>query len=569
MKLSSQSFITPECPIDLLEHQVQHVENILKILVKDRVFSYIDTSGTGAGKTFTTLYVAWYLQKKLGMKVMLVAPSDTSLNNDDGWCKLAEEFDIDIAIKTTYPQIRVSKEFLIAESTEKKKDKDWHATEEFEKLCKQGLFIIFDEFHKATRKSQTHFACAALVRAAKRHRESCRTALLSHTPGDKDEHYPSILRMTGLVTNLKLYKHIPFTRKYEYQEYGFGELAKVCTRVSNSQIARQRIEEAMTRISAARANIICKELYSNYLKNEITFAMKVPTTNVKSEMYNAFLETDEKSLQILEEGIAMLGNAVNWNGNDVGEQRDWSLGAITEALKTIERGKLASIVCYVRQQIKINPDKKFVICCGARDITNHAFLTKVLHKECCPDNYFDILQELRQTNPNWKKLPKDMMNLIRSYLKFKIPPTVLNGQTKKADRVKIIREFQADNDNSWCLVMTPGVGGEGLSLHDKHGNRPRELLIISDWFATRITQSCGRVSRVGQRSDSKVLIVYSKQAGTETRILDCMLRKTRIAKDLLAEGQKVVFPGEFPFWIQGKRDEELENRLNELRQQAL
>ena len=32
-------------------------------------------------------------------------------------------------------------------------------------------------------------------------------------------------------------------------------------------------------------------------------------------------------------------------------------------------------------------------------------------------DYGEMLQELKRTNPNWKKLPKDIINYILSFLK--------------------------------------------------------------------------------------------------------------------------------------------------------
>ena len=67
------------------------------------------------------------------------------------------------------------------------------------------------------------------------------------------------------------------------------------------------------------------------------------------------------------------------------------------------------------------------------------------------------------------------------------------------------------------------------------------------------------------KSDAKIMIVYSKEADLETSILNSMVHKARVARDLIAEGQNVTFPGEFPFEIEGKKDEDLEYRLGLVR----
>jgi len=62
-----------------------------------------------------------------------------------------------------------------------------------------------------------------------------------------------------------------------------------------------------------------------------------------------------------------------------------------------------------------------------------------------------------------------------------------------------------------------------------------------------------------------VMMVYCKDLALETSILHSMIRKTRVARDIIAQNQKVLYPGEYDFWIEGKRDENLEHSLNLLR----
>ena len=556
-----------ECPISLLAHQKEHVLKIWGLLTRDQLFSFIDCSETGLGKTISTLCIAWHLQKLYGTQVMIVAPSETSLNNEDGWLAHAKAFGIEIMAVSTYPSIRSSKgcqPWLIADPEKKK---NWKASKEFIEKCRKGLFLIFDEFHNLKNASITHFACAALVKAAKEHRNVCRTALLSHTPGDKPDVYPQLLRMLGVITEVKLFHYIPFTDQYEWINYGLGELARVCSRIANDQRATRLIEEAMLRISKGRATNVCKELYLEYIKNIITCAMPSPKKEFKVTMLNAFLETTGDSLDVLNDGLNLLMGAVGWDpvNQQVAPQAQWHLANIGIGLKLIERGKLLSIANYVRKESKIHPNKKFVICCGARGIEHHDILSSILFKEYAPDFYKDIIQELREKNENWKKLPKDMINVISSKLAYKVPVDRINGKVPKKERTGIIKKFQENNNNSWCLLISPGVGSESISLHDKHGGHPREMLIVPDFFFSRVIQAVGRINRVGIQSDAKTLIVYSKGAALETNILQSMLIKSRNARELMAQNQKVTYPAEFPYFIEGARDLQLEQQLNRFR----
>ena len=551
------------CPINLRPHQVQHVKDIWELLVQDQVFSFIDTSETGLGKTITSLMIAWKLQKKYGTSVFIVAPSDNSLNNDDGWLSHAEKFGIEVKTSSTYSALRggrgsVSHPWLIPDP---KKKKNWVASPEFEELCSRGLFLIFDEFHHTKNPSMSHFASAALVKMAKKYRKVCRVALLSHTPGEKPDAYPQILRMTGLVTSTKMFKHIPFTSSYEWVHYGLGELARVCDKVGKNSEGSVRIRDAMYRFSASKCNHLCKDMYDQYLRGIITFAMPKPEMGYEKTTLNAFLETSEEDLKVLNDGIRLLSGAVGWDPvkQEVAPKTDWKLTATFQGLKLIERGKLSSIASYVLREKEKDPRKKFIISCGSKCIDHHNTLAALISQDARADPEHEMIQELRRKNKNWKNLPKDMVRYICRFIGY--IPEVLNGSTSKEERVKILRRFQADTDDSWCLIISPGTGSESISLHDKHGDRPREMLIVPDFYFSRTIQSCGRINRVGVKSDTKTLIVYSKDAQLETSILQSMVRKSNNARDLLAKGQKVVFPGEFPFWIEGKSDPVLEQQL--------
>ena len=554
--------VTEECPVELKDHQVEHVKKMWQTLSISTAVA--DTSTGGAGKTVCTLYVAWWLQRAYGMKIMIVGPNDSSLTSADSWGSWAEAFDLEYEIATTYTMLRggqgsVSHDWLIPNKYDKT---DWVASKSFEKLCEQGLFIIFDEFHKATRKSITHNACAALVRCAKKYR--CRVALLSYTPGDRPEHVTQILRMAGIVSSERMFKFIPVHSIYETRKYGLGELEQTCRKFA--KLSKKPINEEdfdFENINAKKSHVIALKLYNTYIRPVITHAMPKPEMNVKVEMLNAFLETDGKSLELLEQGILMLRGAVVWNANlqQVGNQNEWSLANIGNALKMIEQGKLLSIARYVREESMKHPNKKFVISCGARGIEHHDILKTILYKEYVPDMYKDIIWELKKTNENWRKLPKDMMNYIADFLKCRVHPDVLNGQLGRKERNEVVRKFQENSNNSWCLIISPGVGAEQISLHDKFGGRDREMLIVPDYMHTKLMQLTCRVVRVGIKSDVRVMIVYSKNGALETSILNSMIRKSKTARDIMAENQQLLFPGEYMFWIQGDRDIDLENRL--------
>lgn len=552
-KVLQHDRLKEDCPIHLLPHQIQHCVKIWNLLVKGtREFSYIDTSGTGAGKTVASLWIAWHLQKLYGIKTMVVGPSDVSLEKDDGWLPLAEEYGVEIEIATTYRALiggrgTVSHPWLEDPNPEDKKD--WQATEAFSKLCKKGLFIILDEAHHAKNDSQSHYAVAALVREAKKHKKSCRVGVITHTPGDKIEVYSHLLRVCGIITSIRLFEHIPFTKEYITEGYGLSELASKCKALAPH--AAKDISYRLGDVSKTKAEKICRDFYVDYLKTHITFAMPTPDKGgftVTSR--NAFLKTGEDDLLLIEEGIRILKEGIAWNdaAGEAGDKALWSLGTITQALKTIETGKIGVIARHINEQCVLYPNKKFVVCCGDFCKENQYLLQSLLTKKKMADR--SIFGELRALNPLWKGLPRDMMNMIMDMCDDGIPATVMNGDVKPKDRVKMIRDFQAPNTNTWCLIVSPGTGSESISLHDVHGANPRDMYIVPTYFFTKICQAAGRINRVGIQSDATINIVYSQEATLETKMIDSMARKSATAKDMIANGQKVLYPGEYPFYFE-------------------
>jgi hypothetical protein len=572
----------PPCPIQLQEHQKEHVAKIWNLITGKSPlnFSFLETSMTGAGKGYTVLWIAYHLQKLFDIKIFLVAPSDASLNSNDGWLFHAKQYDVKLEVSITYTSLRgargkVSHKWLVPPKSDKygKTEKEWQATKHFAELCAHGVFLIFDEFHHAKNASLTHYACAALVKMAKNYPNYCRCALISHTPGDKLDHYPQILRMTGIVTSLKLFKHVPFTSEYLIEGYGLGELLSICKDLilqdkGFSPKEREehliKLDSILEKLSKEKCKRIFQELYETHLRKRITFAMPEINMEYKAILQNTFFETDEESLKFLNDGIQLLSGAVGWNAvtQEVDATQNWKLGDIGNSLNLIEKGKLGIIAKYVNNEVRKNPHKKFVICCGEKSIEHHYFLQKMINRPATEKDY--ILDELRQKSPLWKKLNKDVFGIIKSKLDH-IGPHIINGEVSKKRRVELINEFQSQSNKCWCLIISPAIGSESISLHDKVGGRNREMLIIPNYYFTRQVQSCGRINRSGMLSDCKVQIVYSKEAGTETSILNSMIQKSKVAKGFQAEKQKTVFPGQFPFHIEGEKDINLEQELTRLR----
>ena len=536
-----------KCPINLKDHQKQTSNDILTSITQKGIFSYLDVSRTGLGKTFEALWTAWHLQHIYGIQPVWVAPSSQSLHGEDGVLAHAKTYGIDLAIATTYSGLiarkgKVHHQWLIYD----KDTKQYYATGKFNDLATKGVFLIFDEVHKATRNSQTHRACAALVRACTKYAAKCRVGLLSFTPADKDEHYPQLLAMMGYITNPKLYHVTPFKSDYTWDEYGLGQLLYVCKQFNPTFDGEALLKDV--KLNKKYIHSVCRELYQKCIKNKVTFAMPVPSTPHTPTLVNYFMNTEDTDTDTINQGISVLKNAVAWQNDEAGDQREWNMGGIVNGLKIIERGKLNSMIRYIREQTTLYPNKKFVLAIGARCKDHQKYIQKNLKRRLITDSMWITLNLLRKNHSDWSKLNKDVLRLIATYVAHMQPttPDIMNGDVSVANRVKLMSKFQSPLNDSWCLIMTPGVGAESISLHDTHGNHPREMLISPDYFHARTCQAAGRVDRVGTKSDSKVMMVYSKFANMETSVINSMVVKSQKAKELLMDSQKELFPGDYP-----------------------
>lgn len=124
---------------------------------------------------------------------------------------------------------------------------------------------------------------------------------------------------------------------------------------------------------------------------------------------------------------------------------------------------------------------------------------------------------------------RDTLDALKERLKTNC--AVYGGQ-KPGEREAAISAFQADESRT--IIVNIQAGGEGISLHDTHGNHPRVALIFPTYEADKLRQATGRVRRSGGMSKSIQRILFA--AGTvEERV--CKKVQAKLANiDLLNDG---------------------------------
>jgi Helicase conserved C-terminal domain len=93
----------------------------------------------------------------------------------------------------------------------------------------------------------------------------------------------------------------------------------------------------------------------------------------------------------------------------------------------------------------------------------------------------------------------DSLQAVYSKLsKFKELITLIVGGQSEKDRNKQIDEFQSNKRK--IVLANMNAGAASISLHDVHGDNPRESLICPSWSAIMTLQTIGRIYRANGKS---------------------------------------------------------------------
>jgi hypothetical protein len=167
-------------------------------------------------------------------------------------------------------------------------------------------------------------------------------------------------------------------------------------------------------------------------------------------------------------------------------------------------------------------------------------------------------------------------------------PLVLNGDVKHSEKItfkgptgvmvegnhrdEIVAKFNTPSVKHRLLIVTPEVGGVGLSMHDfvdpdevQMKSLPmfktpetalfsRYLLAISGYNFDAMDQLFGRITRHGMRSPATIIAVYAKNAPLESVLVNTMI-KSGVAKGSLLDKTR-IFPNEYEIWIEAETEED-------------
>jgi len=500
--------------VQLHDWQIPHFERLLQIL--STAHGANDTSPTGSGKTVFTCAIA---RKWNYPCVLIFGPKSIKRK----WELTGAEYGVNV-IFMTYAGLRGKKNPYL-----RKVGDQIIATQAFLDLVRIGLLLVSDETSSLKNDSDQSRCFHVLVQALVSMQSPSRVLLLSATPIDKPKQAESLCKCLGLITYDKLYEYEQDTKTYTL--LGLQQIIDLASTVDPEQTA----EIVPEYIDRKNAHKVCYELYTKIIKDCITSS--APGRDPMSTVHNGYYRMPTKDEQKLRDAVDKLKGALRFENGDVSlgsTKQSW--GALTAAMQAIERAKRNTFIRLAREDLESDPQCKVILCLNYLD------------------NIHKIADKLKQYNP-----------------------LVLVGEvTKDDDRWALISAFQEPNTRYRLFIMNTRVGSTGIDLDDTDGRFPRKMYIVPTYNLIDIHQSTGRVDRATTKSIASIKLVYGQIGSSaipvqtlrrsnlpvnnsprsptiqnlEQSIFDALARKSAVVESVLYSSDKVIFPGEYPTYVE-------------------
>lgn len=477
--------------LNILPYQVEHFKNVCDILRNE--LGYMDISLPGSGKTLIVLAIAITYK----MSILLFCPKSVIPK----WKREARMYGVNLVCAMTYNSLRgTAKTGVKSHPYLTRNGGKFTTTEAFIELAKKGLLICYDESHNLKNENDQLAAAAALSRSASNLAKTgvnVRIAALSGTPADKKENINCLFKILGIVTAENLFSYNRRNKTYNLE--GLDEAIKKCKKYDPDTTYHILCKP----VNKTTSKQICYDLYIKVLRNRMTSAMSAPPIDYKLDIKNLFVVLPEKDLERLRNASNLFCNATNYD-KTLGEVKysgmDW--GMITQCRREIDSAKAPTICRWAENDLKTSNCKVVIYYTYKRDMYVSAELLK------------------------------------------KYNPLIVNGDSNAINREEAIRKFQESNNDCRVFISNSKCGGVGIELDDLDGNFNRITYIAPSYHFLDQVQSCRRTYRLNTKSDCVVRFVYSLEISNEMNILNSMIQKSCVCRDLIKNDQNVVFPGE-------------------------
>lgn len=487
-----------EMEINLKQTQIEHYQKIRNVYDNGYSF-YIDCSVMGSGKT----YIALKLAQDYNLDLFVICPKSV-VNN---WNKLANEFEIKIHYCSTYQTFRGTKSkkdgkvslghnWLINEPILFRGSylSEYRVTKQFIELLKnneKGILFVFDEFHNLKNRTDQYRSVYEITKITSNYKNH-KMAFLSSTPFDKKDSVRNVVTVTGMAS-----EPLIIANGYEYDISGTLEFVNLCNRL-NPQKTKRYFHSKRRYIASSLTNVIYK-LYTEIIVPNLVFIMPPPAIEAKLDIKNSHYPIDTESQYLITEGMIKMKNAIKAMYNLGQMDMDITVG-LGASLALLEEGKIGIIKKAVNEVLKMETSKAIVFVSYNKTI-----------------------------------------NALKEYFKD-FEPLILNGSCSLKKRRDIISKFQSHDLRYRLLISNTKVGGTGIDLHDTHGNIPRFMFLLPNFNMIDIHQACGRIYRIGTKSDAFIRLVYTDQ--NEQRIIESIQKKTIVLKE--ATDKNILYAGDYP-----------------------
>lgn len=488
----------------LKDHQLNHVDKLLSIFEKSA--GAIDSSPTGSGKTFSTLFIA----KELKLKLLVVCPPIVQSN----WKNNCTLYGIECVDVLSYQALRSVKnhqpkhEYLIRNDDTERKGSMFKIDQKFEDLINEGIFLVFDEAQNLKNNCDQFKACKELCKSIaqinvdanfdSKTKKLSKFCLLSGSLFDKKRHVFQFLEIFGLLPFIGDRKKITFNELLPFFKH--------CMVIdkTKTKLFFENNGEKQTELSSEELILTVYELFIEIIRPKICSSMPPPKELFLKTMRSGFFNMLEGDGKNLSDEVNKLCKNLGYNSDLDEIQNKQGFGNVVKALEEIERIKKPIFIENAKKVLNSNPKSKVIICLNYR---------------------------------------KNIMSVASSLQKYN-PMVIMGGMPMiKKDTYKYL--FQT-NDDYRLIIMTTCIS-VGINLHDTTGERPRTMFISPLHSVLHIHQAANRIIRCDTASEVTVYLVYGKAALKETSIINALCRKTCVLKELHEEQAKngVLFPADY------------------------
>jgi len=373
---------------------------------------------------------------------------------------------------------------------------EFFATQDFLRLLHNGILLVLDESHRAKKNSERTLALSALVNCLVNtpgHRSRC--LFLSGTQFDLASHVQTVCRSMGLIesnqVNLTDSRLVQFARLFQPEH-----------RLIQPNVVRSlyTVRERLKFIYRVFIHILSPRLSSATPKLQIPVNMDVRI---------GFYRMPKDDELLIRESMLRWNMAIQQPG-----RFPKRLSEMTRAVHQTQLAKVQTVVRLVKNVFDENPGAS--VCVMGTSI-----------------DALDAIAFELQSLFTWTEDERNMESFV--------PVShVLSGRMKPCRQQRVIEEFQ--NGKCSILVANLEVGGEGLNLQDRVGNRASWVFILPSHHATSMLQGIYRFYRLDTKSDVVVRLVFCRSKNRlgvdvhrEKALLDNHKKKDRVWRDLMPQ----------------------------------